>query len=880
MKRCLILVTSFMLLLAVSAFAASDVTVHVNNPDDIVYIGESNIIGFYFQNDVALVGMSVGFSFDNSAGGGFSFDNTWGNTNNTGGPYLQATGDAVGAFDLGGTIVNGVLLPDSIAWGGAALSVPLPAHATSTLLYSLKMDEDNSNTDTPGGFCIDNNLVGPANWEFDLQGGGMEAPTFQGAANTDVNTPDAPAVCFDVMLRPCLPPVFTATPNASVNKNHCLTYSFDFDATEGGNNPSADPVTFSASAGNINSATGEFSIDGPADCSGPTDVTVTAHNACGGSADFPFSINWTNNDPTITNCPTPIQVGKGNAVDRDLNATDPDPCDALTWSVSAVETVVNAPTIDGTGNFHWLSDDTEGGSTFHFVVTVTDPCGGSASCTIEITVLNTQPFVIRIEKTHNSFQGLYEYVSITKDFGSEMMGGYDFLVGYDASALSFISASLGAAVGPSGLGWEYFTYRYGAFGNCGGPCPSGKLRVVAVADQNNGANHPSGFAVPDGGELASLKFYVTNDYSFDCMYVPIFFCWLDCGDNGISSVTGDTLFISDQVYTFENTDPINNPTQYNITDLTCYPFSMGGACSDCDVSYKYTPVRFILFVDGGVDIVCKDSIDARGDLNLNGLKNEIADAVLYTNYFLYGSSALDTNPTYRAAQIAASDVNNDGNTLTVGDLVYLLRVIVGDALPYPKLAPFASTADVTMANGTLSTDAAVNIGAVYATFNVHGAYDVVSNTDMDVLSAENDGQLKVLVYSGTTDMSKSIEAGTSDLFTVNGNVDLVDVQVADYNGNMLNTHINKSVLPTSFALHQNVPNPFNPTTKIGLDLPTASNWSIDIYNVAGQKVTSFSGNNVGTVSVEWDASNVASGIYFYKATVGDWTQTKKMVLMK
>jgi hypothetical protein len=345
-------------------------------------------------------------------------------------------------------------------------------------------------------------------------------------------------------------------------------------------------------------------------------------------------------------------------------------------------------------------------------------------------------------------------------------------------------------------------------------------------------------------------------------------------------VTGDTLFISDQVYTFENTDPINNPNDFNITDLTCYPFSMGGACSDCDVSYKYTPVRFILFVDGGVDIVCKDSIDARGDLNLNGLKNEIADAVLYTNYFLYGSSALDTNPTYRAAQIAASDVNNDGNTLTVGDLVYLLRVIVGDALPYPKLAPFASTADVTMANGTLSTDAAVNIGAVYATFNVHGAYDVVSNTDMDVLSAENDGQLKVLVYSGTTDMSKSIEAGTSDLFTVNGNVDLVDVQVADYNGNMLNTHINKSVLPTSFALHQNVPNPFNPTTKIGLDLPTASNWSIDIYNVAGQKVTSFSGNNVGTVSVEWDASNVASGIYFYKATVGDWTQTKKMVLMK
>jgi hypothetical protein len=70
------------------------------------------------------------------------------------------------------------------------------------------------------------------------------------------------------------------------------------------------------------------------------------------------------------------------------------------------------------------------------------------------------------------------------------------------------------------------------------------LRVVAIADANNGASHPDYFTIPNGGELVSLKFYVTNDRLYECQYVPIRFAWIDCGDNGISSVGGDTLWIS------------------------------------------------------------------------------------------------------------------------------------------------------------------------------------------------------------------------------------------------------------------------------------------------------------------------------------------------
>lgn len=889
MKRICLLLTSFMLLLTVAAFAqVGDVTIKINPtgafPNTIHEGQASQIVEFWFTNPSMISGMSLGFGFTKTGAQPIIW-NDYGThpQPDGGGDDVLAIDDgpSVSAFNLGGLLLTMTNMPNSILFGGASLpGGGMPAHAVSTRIYSMSLnasawlDQDPAADD----FCVDNIFYPPAgSWTFDYGSGGF-APTFQGQPNASQADPTAPPVCFDVFHIPCLPPTFTATPGGPVNRNHCLTYTFNFDATEGGNSPAANPVTFSTSAGTINSGTGELSVNPVATC-GTTDVTVTAANSCGGTADYNFTITWTNNNPAITNCGgIQTKVGKGNPVTFDFNSTDPDPCDAATWTVAGDPTV-NAPTISGTGVFNWLSDVSEGGDIKNFTVTVTDPCGGSAQCNFAIEVLDTEPFVIHIEKTHNTLQGMFEYVSIIKESGSDLMGGFDFLVAYDASALSFFSASLGAALGPAGCGWEYFTYRYGAQGNCGGPCPSGLLRVVAIADVNNGANHPSCFNVPNGSELVSLKFYVTNDRTFECMYVPIRFAWIDCGDNGISNIGGDTLWISSQVFDFENTAPGIDPN-YEITDMSCYfAIAYGGACAACDVSEKYAPIRFILFWNGGVDIVCADSIDARGDINLNGIAYEIADAVLYTNYFLYGLSALDSNPQYRQAQIAASDVNADGTALSVGDLVYLLRVIVGDALPFPKLAPFANTATVSF-NGTLSTNASVELGGVYATFKANGAYNISSNSTMKVESAESDGLVKVLVYSGLDNMSNRIDAGSNALFTVNGDVELVDVQVADYNGNLLNTRINKNVLPTEFKLSQNVPNPFNPTTKIGLDLPTASDWTIDIYNVAGQLVKSFNGRGVGTVNVEWNAASVASGIYFYKATAGSFTDTKKMVLMK
>ena len=89
-------------------------------------------------------------------------------------------------------------------------------------------------------------------------------------------------------------------------------------------------------------------------------------------------------------------------------------------------------------------------------------------------------------------------------------------------------------------------------------------------------------------------------------------------------------------------------------------------------------------------------------------------------------------------------------------------------------------------------------------------------------------------------------------------------------------------LPAEFALSQNYPNPFNPTTTINYALPLSSEVLLVIYNLRGEEVDRlFNGQQAaGYHTVAWDASHVASGIYFYRLQAGDYIETRKLVLLK
>ncbi|MBD3333096.1 T9SS type A sorting domain-containing protein [candidate division GN15 bacterium] len=634
----------------------------------------------------------------------------------------------------------------------------------------------------------------------------------------------------------------------------------------------------------INSETGYISWTPTAQqmrdaCEYSAEVTVT--DSCGASATTSFTVYLWNDAPEIT-CPTEVNnnvwgyevTGSVSAVDT-VSAPDPGPAPLMYYVVS-----FNGPgTIDleaGTGEWSWQTEEDPAYlGDFELCIGVTDGaaigCGGETNpnnadtCCVQIHVVSTADIVI--EKTHNTYQNHEETVTIWTQDGLMPMGGYDFLISYDASALALTSVEPGDLI--LDCGWEYFEYRQGANGNCGSGCPSGMLRIVAIAEINNGMNHPDCFGPTDMDplSLAYMKFLVTDDRTFECQYVPISFFWLDCGDNAISSVSGDTLFIDRAIYTYDTT--MTNLVWHEEDDVM-FPESdripnVGAPDDPCLVNEpgKPLPLRVLDFWNGGIDIICADSIDARGDINLNGQANEIADAVLFSNYFVYGLGVFTVNT---EGQIAASDVNADGLTLSVADLVYQIRVIVGDAVPYAKLS------------SPLDVDYTVNDGVMTVlNADLGGALVTVAGNVVPELRADNmeikynfDGEnTRILIWSPQG------ESFDGEFLAVDG--EILDVELATADGRVAKG----TDVPMNFELAQNYPNPFNPTTTISFTLPSPSDYTLTVYNVNGQVVKQFEGSaNTGTTSVVWDANDQASGIYFYRLSADSRTTTKKMVLLK
>jgi hypothetical protein len=88
--------------------------------------------------------------------------------------------------------------------------------------------------------------------------------------------------------------------------------------------------------------------------------------------------------------------------------------------------------------------------------------------------------------------------------------------------------------------------------------------------------------------------------------------------------------------------------------------------------------------------------------------------------------------------------------------------------------------------------------------------------------------------------------------------------------------------PSVFSLNQNYPNPFNPSTIISYSLPQASNVKLIVYNAIGQPVRVLENGfkNSGTYNVTFNASELSSGIYFCKIEAGQFSQIRKMMLLK
>jgi predicted nucleotidyltransferase len=89
-------------------------------------------------------------------------------------------------------------------------------------------------------------------------------------------------------------------------------------------------------------------------------------------------------------------------------------------------------------------------------------------------------------------------------------------------------------------------------------------------------------------------------------------------------------------------------------------------------------------------------------------------------------------------------------------------------------------------------------------------------------------------------------------------------------------------LPSEFRLSQNYPNPFNPSTTIRYDVPGAARVTLRVYDMLGREVAVLVDENKarGAYEVKWDGGTLATGVYLYRLTAGEFDHVRKMLLIK
>jgi len=164
-----------------------------------------------------------------------------------------------------------------------------------------------------------------------------------------------------------------------------------------------------------------------------------------------------------------------------------------------------------------------------------------------------------------------------------------------------------------------------------------------------------------------------------------------------------------------------------------------------------------------------------------------------------------------------------------------------------------------------------------------GAFDSRFANDMRYI--EDAGSILIQDESKELTISYEIVDGTKWILTGETEYILEGSGEINLSGDITNLTLNKAgadLIPDAFALSQNFPNPFNPSTHIAIQLPENEHTSITVWSLMGQKVaTVFNGElSAGTHSFTFNGQNLASGMYFYRVDAGKYQATKKMLLMK
>ena len=193
-------------------------------------------------------------------------------------------------------------------------------------------------------------------------------------------------------------------------------------------------------------------------------------------------------------------------------------------------------------------------------------------------------------------------------------------------------------------------------------------------------------------------------------------------------------------------------------------------------------------------------------------------------------------------------------------------------------------------NGTANSFDVANYVNLDADGNVYVtgySSETGTGTDICTIKYNNSGiQLWAQKFNGIgngSDFGRVVLADASGNVYVSGscfvnNLDNCVIKYSPLTGiNVLNNE-----LPTGYSLSQNYPNPFNPATNIKFAIPQAGFVKLTVFNMLGREVETLVNENLnaGTYNADWNASSYSSGVYFYKVQAGEFTDTRKMILVK
>ncbi len=207
-----------------------------------------------------------------------------------------------------------------------------------------------------------------------------------------------------------------------------------------------------------------------------------------------------------------------------------------------------------------------------------------------------------------------------------------------------------------------------------------------------------------------------------------------------------------------------------------------------------------------------------------------------------------------------------------------------------------SNNSMTLANAYNKLSEQVFLLSFYHRYSVEENYDFCN---VEVSNSQDTSWQKIKSYTGSladwTSQSFDLTPYTegissirvrfrlfSDDFITDDGWYVDDIKLISYNIDPSVGINSNSQTAESFSLEQNYPNPFNPATVISYHLPSSGNVSIKIFDILGNEVTTLVNKKqgAGSYSVEFDGSNFASGVYFYKLAAGDFTDVKRMLLVK